>query len=293
MTSPAGRSALAFAALAALGAGCNSSAPPEPSTATAPSYDPNWWASRDRGRRGSQDPRTTPEKRPVHARPVASVAPSPDDPLQGRWTLQEATAGLGTDGQLRAAIRTSMGELGCTLWPDKAPIAVANFVGLARGLRVWKTLDGRWEKRPAYDGSSFFRVLNGFVIQGGSPNDERDGSAGYVIPDEIWEGANHDRPGLLCMATLGHDRGSMQFFITDAPALSLDGSFTIFGECGPLELVHRIASVEVDRGRPRTRVRIETVQIDRGPADAPTATGASASSSTKTTSTKPTSTTTP
>jgi peptidyl-prolyl cis-trans isomerase A (cyclophilin A) len=283
MSSRAAGATLALAALAALGVGCNSSTPPEPTASTLPSYDPDWWASRDPARKGKRGSHAAPEKRPVHARPAVSLPPSPDDPLQGRWTLEEATAGLEAGQELRATIRTSMGELACGLWPDKAPITVANFVGLARGLRPWKTLDGRWEKRPAYDGSSFFRVLGGFVIQGGSPNDERDGDAGYVIPDEIWEGANHDRAGLLCMATLGHDKGSMQFFVTDAPALSLDGSFTIFGECGPLELVHQIASVEVDRGRPKTRVRIETVRIDRGSVGSPVApaSSASASSSTK------------
>ena len=266
---PALRAAVVLGVGSALGAGCDKPAPSEPSPSAVPSYDPNWWASRDPTRRGKAGAAGAPEKRPIHARRTAPVAASADDPLHGQWSLGEATAGLPAGDQLRATIRTSLGELQCTLWPDRAPITVANFVGLARGLRPWKTPEGRWEKRPAYDGTTFFRVLGDFVVQGGSPNGERDGGAGYLIPDEVWDNANHDRAGLLCMATLGHDKGSMQFFVTDAPALSLDGSFTIFGECLPLELVHRIASVEVDRGRPKQAVLIETVRIDRGPASTP------------------------
>jgi peptidyl-prolyl cis-trans isomerase A (cyclophilin A) len=55
----------------------------------------------------------------------------------------------------------------------------------------------------------------------------------------------------------------MQFLVTDGSALHLDGSYTIFGECGPIERVHQIAAVEADRGTPREPVLIRTVRIER------------------------------
>ncbi|MEJ7731506.1 MAG: peptidylprolyl isomerase, partial [Polyangiaceae bacterium] len=152
----------------------------------------------------------------------------------------------------------------CKLFPDKAPLTVANFVGLARGIRTWKTPEGTWEKKPAYDGTVFHRVIPGFLVQGGDPKRDGTGEAGYVIADEVWEDANHDRAGLLCMANRGADTGSAQFFITDGPALHLDGGYTIFGECTPLDVVHAIATVDLGRGdRPEEPPVIEHVTIAR------------------------------
>jgi peptidyl-prolyl cis-trans isomerase A (cyclophilin A) len=242
--------------------GCDAGpAEPMPATAQPATYDPDWAATLDPSRQHKGGGRT--EKRKVHALTPASVQRAADDPLVGSWTLGQALEGLPPGSELSAVIQTTLGDLRCGLWPDKAPITVANFVGLARGLRPWKTASGAWDKRPAYDGTSFYRVLPGFVIQGGSPNGQRDGGPGYVIPDEIWEDANHDRAGLLCMANLGKNKGGMQFFVTDGPALHLDGGYTIFGECGPIELVHRLATVEADRGRPNQELTIQSVRIER------------------------------
>src|SRR4051794_9528976 len=68
----------------------------------------------------------------VPARPVASVAPAADDPLHGTFTLEDATKGIAGSGPLVATIETDLGKLDCTLYEDKAPLTVANFVGLAR-----------------------------------------------------------------------------------------------------------------------------------------------------------------
>src|SRR5690606_31745838 len=97
---------------------------------------------------------------------------------------------------------TSMGQIDCELWAERAPITVANFVGLARGKRPWKSESG-WVKRRFYDNTLLHRVVPGFVIQGGRPFDSIDGGPGYVIPDENWQGAKHDEAGLLCMANEG------------------------------------------------------------------------------------------
>jgi peptidyl-prolyl cis-trans isomerase A (cyclophilin A) len=194
-----------------------------------------------------------------------------DDPLHGSFTLREATAGIEGSGALVATIATSMGEIACKLYEDKAPITVANFVGLATGRRPWKDpRTNQWVQTPAYDGTTFHRVIKGFMIQGGDPKGDGTGEPGYVIRDEMWSGGTHQKPGLLCAANRGPNTNGAQFFITDTDGPSvkhLDGmnTFTIFGECTPLETVHAIASVEttVPQDRPKTPVVIRSIRIRR------------------------------
>jgi peptidyl-prolyl cis-trans isomerase A (cyclophilin A) len=82
--------------------------------------------------------------------------------------------------------------------------------------------------------------------------------------DEIWAGTKHDRPGLLCMANRGPHTNGAQFFITDARADHLDTSYTIFGECAPLDVVHDIAAVPTEKmDRPKVPVTIKHVGISR------------------------------
>jgi peptidyl-prolyl cis-trans isomerase A (cyclophilin A) len=200
----------------------------------------------------------------VPARPVASVTPAPDDPLAGKFTLADATKGLAGPGPLFAAIDTDLGKLECKLFDEKAPLTTANFIGLARGIRPWKDPDGKWVKKPAYDGTMFHRIIKGFMIQGGDARGNGSGEPGYVIPDEIWENALHDHAGLLCMANRGPNTNGAQFFITDAAAPHLDHGYTIFGECAPEDLVHKLASVEVQGERPKTPLKIKTIKIHRG-----------------------------
>lgn len=186
------------------------------------------------------------------------------DPLNGKWTLAQATADIKGGGALIATIDTANGALACKLFEDKAPITVANFVGLARGTRPWKDpLTGDWVKRPAYDGTTFHRIIRGFMIQGGDPKGNGSGEPGYVIPDEIWAGAKHDRAGLLCMANRGPNTNGAQFFITDAPAAHLDNNYTIFGECSPVETVHAIAATPTTGDRPPSPPAIKKVTIAR------------------------------
>src|SRR5260221_6206249 len=200
----------------------------------------------------------------VAARPVASVTPAPDDPLHGNFSLSDATQGIAGSGALSATIETDLGKLECKLFDDRAPITVANFIGLARGTRTWKDPDGKWVKKPAYDGTVFHRIIKGFMIQGGDPKGTGAGEPGYVVPDEIWEGAAHDRAGLLCMANRGPNTNGAQFFITDAAAAHLDRSYTILGECAPVDMVHKLASVEIAAGdKPKTPPKIKSIKIHR------------------------------
>ena len=251
-------------ALATLAIACESSSPePAPaagdfkSTTAAQSAKPG-------GDKPHEKPKPTPPpKKKVSAKPTAPIKVSDDDPIKGKWSMEDATKGLPPGREITASIETSLGTLECQLWGDKAPITVANFVGLARGIRPWKTPEDKWEKKPAYDGTIFHRIIKGFMIQGGDAKKNGSGEAGYVIPDEIWEDANHDRAGLLCMANRGPNTNSAQFFITDDAANHLDNGYTIFGGCGPVELVHKIASVEVAREKPKDPPVIKKVTITR------------------------------
>ncbi|RYE92344.1 MAG: peptidylprolyl isomerase [Myxococcales bacterium] len=230
-----------------------------------------------------------PSRRKVNAKPVATVTPSEDDPLKGKWSLADATESLKGTGALLADLEIELpkgkgekgetGKLTCALFEDRAPLTVANFVGLARGIRPWKTPEGKWAKKAAYDGTVFHRIIKGFMIQGGDALGTGTGEPGYVIPDEVWEDANHDRPGLLCMANRGPNTNGAQFFITDAAAAHLDSGYTIFGECAPVELVHKIASTEVKGEKPTNAPKIKKVTIRRGASPLPSSSGAAAAAS--------------
>ena len=203
-----------------------------------------------------------PPAAPVAETPVDS--PDGSDPTGGKFSLDDATAGLEGSGPLTATITTSQGALRCRLYDDKAPVTVASFVGLARGTRPFRTPDGRWVKKPFYDGTTFHRVIKGFMIQGGDPHGTGAGGPGYEIVDEIWPGATHDRPGLLCMANRGKNTNGSQFFITDAAKRQLDGNYTIFGECSPVSVVSDIARVpKGSDDRPIRPVTIERIEISR------------------------------
>lgn len=244
--------ALTLGSLTALA--CESK-PPEPESRKAPAA-----ATTD-----DKAATTAQEKPAAPSRLAAKVPVSPDDPLKGVFTLEDATKDLPGDGPLFADIKTSLGKLSCELYADKAPITVANFIGLARGLRPFKDPKGEWVKRPGYDGTTFHRIIKGFMIQGGDPMGSGAGEPGYVIPDEIWPGAAHDQRGLLCMANRGPDTNGMQFFITDKAARHLDGGYTIFGKCGPDEVIEKIASAEVAGDRAVKPPKIEQVTVRRGP----------------------------
>jgi peptidyl-prolyl cis-trans isomerase A (cyclophilin A) len=202
---------------------------------------------------------------PAPTSKVASVPVSPDDPLAGKFTLDDATKGLTGTGSLYADIQTDLGKLECELYEDKAPITVANFVGLARGLRPFKQSDGKWAKKNGYDGTTFHRVIKGFMIQGGDPQGTGAGEPGYVIPDEIWDGAHHNERGQLCMANRGKNTNGMQFFIMDGVAAHLDGGYTIFGKCAPEDVISKLSGVEVQGDHSVKPTKITKVTIKRKP----------------------------
>jgi peptidyl-prolyl cis-trans isomerase A (cyclophilin A) len=193
-----------------------------------------------------------------------------DDPAKGKFSLAEATKGLKgpASAPLTAKIETSMGAFSCELYEKKSPNTVANFVGLARGLRPWKDpKTNAWVKKPFFDGLIFHRVIPGFMIQGGDPQGTGRGNPGYKFDNESDPSLSFDKPGLLAMANAGRNTNGSQFFITEAPQPALNGGYTIFGLCEPVSLVAQIAGVQRAPGdRPMKDVSMTAVTISRGKA---------------------------
>lgn len=159
------------------------------------------------------------------------------------FPLEAALAGLPGTGTLEAKLKTSLGAIVIRLYDDKAPNTVANFVGLARGLRKFKdSKSGAWVMRPYYDGLTFHRAVPKFMIQGGCPRGDGRGGPGYVFDDELSPELSHDKPGVVSMVNAGKNTNGSQFFITEVPVPHLDRVHPIFGQVTfGLEVVHAIA----------------------------------------------------
>ena len=191
--------------------------------------------------------------------------------------------------QPTAVIDTTAGKMNCTLFPDKAPIGVANFIGLANGTKEWKNPVSGASKHgvPLYDGTIFHRVIPGFMIQGGDPAGTGSG-ADPIKPfkNEVSPDLMFDKAGRLAYANAGPNTNTSQFFITEVPftgqqANMLNGKYTIFGQCdeASVALVKEIAAMSRDANdRPYRPIRINHIAIQKGGGSATAArrTGAAA-----------------
>jgi cyclophilin family peptidyl-prolyl cis-trans isomerase len=137
-----------------------------------------------------------------------------------------------------AVIETNKGTIKIKFFPDVAPKAVENFVGLA--------------KKGYYNGVTFHRVIDGFMIQGGDPDGTGRGGKsiwGKPFADEFSPKYRFDRKGLLAMANAGPGTNGSQFFITLAPTPHLNDRHTIFGEVvGGMDVVEKIGKVAKGAG---------------------------------------------
>lgn len=180
---------------------------------------------------------------------------------------------LPSEPGLYAVIYTSMGNIVCRLFDKEAPKTVANFVGLATGTQTWTDPATRKPKHVAlYSGTTFHRVIPGFMIQGGDPAGDGSGSPGYEFNDEISPNHSFDQPGVLAMANHGPNTNGSQFFITVGSATHLNSSYSIFGEVVSGQDVANAIS-EVPRNpedKPLTPVTILRIVIKRVPTNTAT-----------------------
>ena len=159
-----------------------------------------------------------------------------------------------------ALIYTNKGLIKVGLEFVKTPLTVANFVALAEGQmeNVHRSLGKRF-----YDGLTFHRVIENFMIQGGDPNGNGAGNAGYQFADEFVPELRHDDAGVLSMANSGRNTNSCQFFITHNSTPWLDDVHTVFGKViegqnivNSIVQGDRIDSIRIQRNTP------EAMQFD-------------------------------
>ncbi len=149
-----------------------------------------------------------------------------------------------------AVFQTSMGDFEVKLATDYAPKTSENFIKLA--------------KQGFYDGLTFHRVIDNFMIQGGCPKGDGTGGPGYKIKDEFSSKLLHDGPGVISMANAGPNTGGSQFFITLRECGWLNGKHAVFGKVTKgMEVVYKIGKVKTGpNDKPVQPVVIKKITIE-------------------------------
>ena len=146
---------------------------------------------------------------------ASSCSPFESIPASAQYSTSPQML-INTGGKYLTTMQLAKGgDIVIELYADKAPITVNNFIFLAcKGF---------------YDGTSFHRVLEDFMAQGGDPTGTGMGGPGYEFVNE-YSDLSFDKPGVVAMANAGPDTNGSQFFITFGPTEWLDGGYTIFGQ---------------------------------------------------------------
>jgi peptidyl-prolyl cis-trans isomerase A (cyclophilin A) len=214
---------------------------------------------------------TKPDPNALPTQPKPDPTPGADVGPPTAADLATYTKDLpGTGSKILMTMETSQGTFHCELYGDKAPMTVANWVGLATGKKPWlNPKTGNVERgKPYFDGLIFHRVIPGFMIQGGDPLGQGFGGPGYNFNDEIWQG-QHVGAGMLAMANAGVRGGQgtngSQFFIMEGDRPDLDAKHTVFGKCNEIDLIKKIEGVpRDDNDKPNDPVTINKVTITKG-----------------------------
>jgi cyclophilin family peptidyl-prolyl cis-trans isomerase len=161
--------------------------------------------------------------------------------------LQPPSGTLDTTKRYTATFHTEKGDVTVELFADRAPRTVENFVNLARA--------------GFYDGTTFHRVINGFMAQGGDPTGTGTGGPGYQFADEFHPSLRHDAGGILSMANAGPGTNGSQFFITHGPTPHLDNRHSVFGRVTDgMDVVLSLRERDPQRDRDPGD-RIESIEI--------------------------------
>lgn len=161
---------------------------------------------------------------------------------------------MAKENTVNIVIDTNVGEIKAELYPDVAPVTVKNFVDLI--------------KKGFYNGLTFHRVIEGFMIQGGCPKGNGTGGPGYCIKGEfrangVKNDLKHER-GVLSMArAMDPDSAGSQFFIMHETSPHLDGQYAAFGKVTDgMNVVDKIATVRTDfNDRPLEKVVINEMRV--------------------------------
>jgi len=158
-----------------------------------------------------------------------------------------------------AVFETTLGSFEIELYAKACPETVWNFINLAEG-RQETGRQGNF-----YDGLTFHRVIEGFMIQGGCPLGSGTGDPGYRFKDEFDSSLRHDSEGVLSMANAGPGTNGSQFFVTLGPTPHLDDRHSVFGKVVKgMEVVSKIGSVQTGpMDKPVKPVVMQTVTIKR------------------------------
>ena len=161
--------------------------------------------------------------------------------------LAPPSGALDTTKTYTATFKTEKGDIGVELYADRAPRTVENFVNLARA--------------GFYDGTTFHRVISGFMAQGGDPTGTGTGGPGYQFGDEFHPTLRHDAAGVLSMANAGPGTNGSQFFITYGPTPHLDDRHSVFGRVtSGMDVLQSLRERDPQRDRDPGD-RIETIEI--------------------------------
>lgn len=166
-----------------------------------------WWLTQQQA-----TPQPTPTPAAATERPLAAMEPAERvDYYKSPPEMQ-----IDQSKQYVATIHTAKGNIVVELYADKAPNTVNNFVFLAN--------------QGYYDGTTFHRVIPGFMAQAGDPSGTGGGGPGYTFEDEFHPDLRHDGPGVLSMANRGENTNGSQFFITYDATPHLDDKHAVFGK---------------------------------------------------------------
>jgi peptidyl-prolyl cis-trans isomerase B (cyclophilin B) len=183
---------------------------------------------------------------------MLSALPSNAQKVPKKFTAQE----IKKMSETKAVIETKYGNITLKFFPDSAPGHVQNFIDLA--------------KKGFYDGTTFHRVIPGFMIQGGDPNsknpDKRShgtGGPGYTIKAEF-NNRPHKRGTLSMARSQNPDSAGSQFFICVKDSSFLDRQYTVFGEVeSGLDVVDKIVSQPRDRNdNPNERIEMKVKIVE-------------------------------